>query len=297
MPLQQLAAERLTGPVAYHAEGPCWDAAAGDLLWVDMLAGDLLSLPAAAVTGPAPVADAAVRRRHLADVLACVRPRRAGGLVLAVQRGFALLDAGAETPRVLPPLWEEESMRMNEGGCDAGGAFHSGSLAPQEGQASLYRLDPDGTPSRVLGGVTISNGLAWTPDGRRAYYADTPTGWVDVFDADPLEGTLTGRRPFVEIDPDDGVPDGLTLDAEGHVWVALHGGGQVRRYAPDGSLAAVVTVPEHQTTACAFAGPDLDVLVVTTSAENLDRGEHPTAGSLYRVRPGVRGVPPHLFAG
>jgi len=146
----------------------------------------------------------------------------------------------------------------------------------------------------VLEGGTVSNGLDWSPDGFRAYYNDTPTHRIAVFDYDRRSG-LTDRRTFVQLS-DDGNPDGLTVDAEGGVWVAMYGGGAVHRYAPDGTLSEVVEVPTPQVTACALGGPGLDELFITTSREGLS-GDHPLAGALFRAEVGVAGRPVLEFAG
>jgi uncharacterized repeat protein (TIGR03803 family) len=281
-------AEQVTGPVAFHGEGPVWSGRWGGLRWVDMLAGDVLSLSD----------DGSVGRRHVGVVAAVVRPRRGGGAVLAVERGFALEDAAGGLT-YLDELWaEDEGVRMNEGGCDPDGRFYCGSMAydTRPGAGTLYRLDPDGSTTVVLRGVTISNGLEWTPDGGRAYYVDTPTGRVDVFDYD-REAGLTGRRPFVRVPEDAGRPDGLTVDADGGVWVALHRGGAVRRYTPDGDLDEVVELPTPQVTACTLGGPNLDELYITTSQEHLEPGSDPIAGSLFRAHVGVAGRPVREFAG
>jgi sugar lactone lactonase YvrE len=187
---------------------------------------------------------------------------------------------------------------MNDGGCDPDGRFYCGSMAydKRAGAAALYRLDPDGSVRAVLDGVTISNGLEWSPDGGRAYYNDTATGRIAVFDYDRGSG-LTGRRTFAEIPAEDGVPDGLAVDAEGGVWTAVNGGGQVRRHTPDGRVDAVVEVPVRQVTACTFGGGRLDELYITTSREGLPPDEEPPAGSLFRARIGVPGVPAREFAG
>jgi sugar lactone lactonase YvrE len=279
-------AEQLTGPVAYHAEGPVWSDRWGGLRWVDMLAGDVLSL----------AGDGTVRRRHVGGVAAALRPRRGGGAVIAVERGFTLEDAdGTLTP--MEPVWTDAGVRMNEGGCDPDGRFWCGSMAYDQrpGAAALYRLDPDGSVHAALEGVTVSNGLDWSPDGSLAYYDDTATHRVDVFDYDPHAG-LTARRPFVQL-PDDGNPDGLTVDAEGGVWVALYGSGAVHRYTRNGVLDAVVEVPTALVTACAFGGPHLDELFVTTSREGLAPGEDPLAGSLFRAEVAIAGLPVREFAG
>jgi sugar lactone lactonase YvrE len=280
-----MRAERVTDAVAYHAEGPVWSPAWGGLRWVDMLAGDVLAL----------AADGSVERRHVGRICAAVRPRRDGGAVFGVERGFALEDADGALS-VLDELWTDESVRMNEGACDPDGRFYCGSMAydKRPGGGALYRLDADRSVRVAVGGVTISNGLEWSPDGTLAYYNDTDTFRVDVFDYDRDAG-LTGRRPFAETGA--ARPDGLTVDAEGGVWVALSNGGAVRRYTPDGVLDAVVELPVTKVTACTFGGADLDELFITTSREGLEPGDEPPAGSLFRAMVGIRGLPVREFAG
>jgi sugar lactone lactonase YvrE len=280
-------AEQVTGPVTYHGEGPVWSESWGGLRWVDMLAGDVLSL----------AADGTIDRRHVGNVAAALRPRRQGGAVIAVERGFALEDADGAI-RYLGELWTDTHVRMNEGGCDPDGRFYCGSMAYDQrpGAGALYRLDPDDSVHVVLENVTISNGLEWSPDGSRAYYNDTPTQRVDVFDYDGESG-LTGRRPFAEIPAEAGGPDGLTVDEEGGVWVALYGGGAVRRYNPEGVLDEVIEVPAEQVTACTFGGSNLDQLFITTSREGLGGGDDPLAGSVFRSAVGVASLPVREFAG
>lgn len=276
-------AKQITPAVAYHGEGPIWD----ELLhWVDMLAGDVLTL----------TESGEITRRHVGSVVAALRPRESGGFVYAVERGFAL-DRGPATPlEPLPEVWTNPKIRMNEGGCDPDGRFYCGSMAYDQapGAAALYRLDPDGTVSTVLTGVTVSNGLEWSPDGTRAYYVDTATGRIDMFDYDNDRG-LAGRRSFVSVHG--GSPDGLTVDEEGGVWVAIWGGSAVHRYTPDGELSAVIDLPVTQVTACTFGGEDLSELFITTSREGLAAGEEPAAGSIFGLQPGVRGRAIRPFAG
>lgn len=282
-----MKAEQITGPVAFHAEGPVWSERWGGLRWVDMLAGDVLSFSP----------DGSIRRRHVGKVAAVLRPRRQGGAVIGVERGFALEDADG-TLTYLDELWSGETVRMNEGACDPDGRFYCGSMAYDKhpGGGTLYRLDPDLPVHVVLEHVTISNGLDWSPDGSLAYYNDTPTHRVSVFDYDRDAG-LTGRRTFVEIPPEVGRPDGLTVDSEGGVWVALYAGAAVHRYTPKGKLDEVVELPVHRVTACTLGGPRLDQLFITTSREGLEPGEEPQAGSLFRADVGVRGKPTLEFAG
>jgi sugar lactone lactonase YvrE len=186
---------------------------------------------------------------------------------------------------------------MNEGGCDPDGRFYAGSMAYEQtpGAASLYRLDPDGSLQVVLDQVTVSNGLEWSPDGALAYYNDTASHRIDVFDYDPASG-LTGRRPFVEL-PDRGRPDGLTVDADGRVWTAVSNAGAVHCYEPTGVLEAVVRVPAEKVTACTFGGELLDQLFITTSREGVPAGGDPLAGSLFVAEPGVHGLPAREFFG
>ena len=279
-----MRAERITDAVAYHAEGPVWSPTWGGLRWVDMLAGDVLFL----------ATDGSVERRHVATVAAALRPRRQGGAVIAVERGFGLEEPDGSLTE-LGELWADETVRMNEGACDPDGRFYCGSMAydKRPGAGSVYRLDPDRSVHVVLESVTISNGLDWSPDGSLAYYNDTATGRVDVFDYDRDAG-LTGRRPFVDTEAR---PDGLTVDSEGGVWVALANGASVRRYTAAGALDAVVELPVTKVTACTFGGERLDELYITTSRENMSADQELEAGSLFRARPGITGRPVREFAG
>lgn len=279
-------AEPITGPVAHHGEGPVWSERWGGLRWVDMLAGDVLRL--------AP--DGGVERAHVGEVAAALRPRAGGGAVVGVEHGFALENRDGEV-RALGDLWTDPGLRMNEGACDPHGRFYCGSMAYDKslGAAAVYRLDPDLSTCVVLEGVTVSNGLDWSPNGDRAYYNDTDTHRTDVFDY-AIETGLSNRRPFVR-HGGDLLPDGLTVDAEGGIWVAMNGAGAVHRYSPEGRLDAVVELPVAQVTACAFGGPGLATLFITTSREDLPPNAEPPAGSLFSAEVGVSGLPAREFAG
>jgi sugar lactone lactonase YvrE len=295
-------AEQRTDPVAHHGEGPVWWDAWGGLRFVDMLAGDVLSL------GP----DGSVARTHVGVVAAALRPRSGGGAVVATERAFALAaHDDLSDLRVLPDAWPDPGVRFNDGACDPDGRFWCGTMAYDEtpGAGAMYRLsalldtaggddlDPGAyAVERMWGDVTISNGLGFSPDGTRAYYNDTPTGVVSVLDY--ADGGLRDRRDFVRVGDDGpGAPDGLCVDAQGGVWVALWGGSAVRRYTPDGVLDEVVELPVSQVTACTFGGEGLGELFVTTSAEGVDRQAEPLAGALFSVRPGVAGLPALPFGG
>lgn len=293
---RRLAARAVTTAAAEHGEGPVWDAHRGVLHWVDMLRGDVLTLdPRSLADGHLVVPD----RVHLADVVAVLRPRRAGGWVLATERGFALTEPDDWTPRPIGDAFADTTIRMNEGGCDPAGGFLCGSMAYDKriGGATVYRLAPDGSIAVLWDDVTISNGFGLDPAHTTAYYVDTPTLRIDRFDVGADGMTLSDRRPFVTIEPGVGHPDGLTVDTDGGVWVALFGGSAVRRYTPDGTLDTIVDVPTPHVTACTFGGPDLADLYITTSQERLDLADHPEAGTLYTVRPGQTGMLPLPFAG
>jgi sugar lactone lactonase YvrE len=281
-----IRAEQVTGVITHHGEGPAWDADAGVLRLVDMLAGDVVTL------------DVPVRRQHVGDVAAAWRPCRDGGLVVAVERGFVLVDSdGAVGPLI--PAFADVRLRMNDGACDPRGRFYCGSMAydARPGAGTVYRLDTDLTVHPVLNGVTISNGMAWSLDGHQVFYVDSATRRIDAFGFDAEGGRFLERRPLVTLDHLGAEPDGLTIDSEGALWVALWGGSAVHRYSPAGELLEVVEVGARQVSACAFGGADLDVLYVTTSRQGLADHEDPAAGAVFAVRPGVRGAPSHQFAG
>lgn len=288
-----MRAEPVGPPRAFHAEGPVWwpewDAGSGRdgfsaLKYVDLLAGDVLTLT--------PSGD--VSRVHVGRVAAALRPRSLGGAVVATERGFSLArsaDLGDLEPG--PDLWTDPGVRFNDGGCDPDGNFFCGSMAysTAQGAGTLWRLGTDGRAIDVLDGVTISNGLCWSPDGSLAYYNDTPTRQIDVFDW--AAGELSNRRRFVAVP---GQPDGLCVDAEGGVWVALYGGSVVHRYSTTGSLEEIVELPVTNVTSCTFGGTDLRTLFITTTRENVPAGEQPLAGAVFACRVGVSGLPTRPYA-
>ncbi len=274
-------------------EGPVWDDRRNCLFWVDIMRGLVHRFD------PADGSDRAV---EVGQPVGAVRPTADGDLVVALRDGFARLDPETGALRMIAAVdADHPERRMNDGSCDAAGRFWAGTMALDEtpGAGSLYRLDPDGTVRTMIAGVTISNGLAWTADGRTMYYVDTGSGCIDRFDVEPVTGDLSGRRPFVRVPPGAGAPDGLTLDADGGVWVALWGGGAVRRYTPDGALDGIVALPVSHPTSCAFGGIDLGDLYVTTASIALAppaRAAQPHAGAIFRCRPGRVGRSIHRFA-
>lgn len=285
------------------SEGPVWHAERGELLWVDIPAGLIRRAPLVAREDGSGLPDLGPGTTVSLDgPVGAVALCASGGLLAAVGTSFLRVDdtgvCGEFAAPVLPG--DGTPRRMNDAKCDPAGRLLAGTMACDgtPGGGALYRLDPDGTVTVVLDSVTISNGLGWSPDGRLLYYADSPTRRVDVFDHDPATGALRGRRPFADTGAA-GVPDGLSVDTEGRVWVAVWGAGQVRAYTPDGALHAVVTVAASHVSSCAFAGPDLDVLVITTAAEGLSPEQlagEPLAGRVFVCRPGATGLPVPPFA-
>ena len=271
-------------PAATLGEGPCWDCASGSLYWVDIPAGRVHRLDG----------DDTHRSWDVGQAVGAVVTRASGGLVLAARSGFLTLDPGTGTVAPLVALGLAPGVRMNDGACDSAGRFFAGTMADDEApdQGTLYRLDPDHSIATIIAGVTISNGIGWGPDGATMYYIDSPTRRVDVLDYDPATGEISGRRPFAGLDAGDAVPDGLAVDAEGGVWVALWDGGAVLRFGPDGRLRQSLELPVPRVTSCAFGGPDLATLYITTAA-----GPGSSGGELFSVRPGVAGLVTHAYQG
>jgi len=183
---------------------------------------------------------------------------------------------------------------MNDGACDRAGRFYAGTMAIDEspGKGALYRLEPDHSVSKVFAGLGISNGIGWSPDDRLMYYIDSLAYRVDVLDYDPVTGAMGERRPFVHLGSGDVVPDGLAVDAEGSVWVAVWGGGVIQRCSADGRLTGVVRLPAANVTSCAFGGAGLDQLYVTTAA-----GPGRSGGGLFSCPAGVTGLPAYPYRG
>ncbi|GAA2935497.1 SMP-30/gluconolactonase/LRE family protein [Streptomyces enissocaesilis] len=265
-------------------EGPTWDAAAGRLVWVDILSARVHTY------------DPASGRRTVMATgqhVGAAKPRAGGGLVVSLRDGIGLYGPDlAFSWLVREPV---PGRRGNDAAVAPDGALWAGTMRYDEepGGGSLTRIAPDGTAVRALT-AAVSNGTGWSPDGRLMYYVDSPTRGVDVFDFDGRQAV--NRRRLAEIETGAGFPDGLTVDADGCVWVALWDGAAVRRYTPDGRLDRTVELPVRRPTACAFGGADLRDLYVTTARTGLAR-PHPLSGSLL-VLPGAgRGLPPTPFAG
>jgi sugar lactone lactonase YvrE len=272
------------------AEGPVWDAARGLLRWVDILRGQVHALDV--ISG--------VRSSFgTGEALGTAGLTRDGGLVLALSDRFALCDHDGQNLRRLDGFTVDGSVfRFNDGKPDPRGSFWAGTcrLAKQGPPCTLYQLSPDGAVTELFGDIGLSNGLDWSDDRTEFYFADSHGGGVDVFSTDPDTGALGARRRFAEVSG--GQPDGLTLDAEGGLWLAVWGSGELRRYTPDGRVDTVVSLPVAQVTSAAFGGPDLSTLYITTAREKFtpaDLAAQPHAGDIFACTPGVTGRLPFLF--
>ena len=283
----------MAGP-ADVGESPLWDDVTGELLWVDIPAGSIhrwrpgAAAPSSFVVGQ-PVGAIALRR--------------SGGLIAAVRDGFAIVDEASGRLDLCGPLEVDRAHnRMNDGRCDSAGRFWAGTMAEDmsPGAGSLYRLDPDLTISTILPGVSVSNGIGWSPDDRTMYYVDSLEQSIDAFDFDAGLGLISNRRRLADIEVEAGMPDGIEVDTAGYVWVAVWGGGAIRRYSPAGELEEVVRLPATRVTSCTLGGPELRDLYVTTASRGLtadEQREQPHAGAIFRVAVDVPGRPAARFGG
>lgn len=288
-------AELLVEARDHVGEGPIWDDATNTLLWVDIPTGVIHSLQ---------VASGRINNFTLSEPVGSIGLRADAGIVMALRDGFGMTrDLGDGIHKVPCPLVPGEETTLNDGACDPAGRFWAGSVAAtsRPGAGALYCLsavDGQFEVKRMAGGMTISNGIDWSLDGRHMYYVDSPTRRVDVFDFDCDLGQISGRRAFATTAA--GMPDGITVDCEGGVWVALWGGWEVQRYLPNGILDMVVRLPVGQVSSCAFGGPDMQSLYITSARDELTAAQlaqQPLAGGLFVCRPGIRGRLPNRFAG
>jgi sugar lactone lactonase YvrE len=274
-----------------HPEGIVWDARRRRLLWVDIFRGHVLTHD---------LNSGSLETLELGQLVGAVAPRRAGGCVCTVRTGFGLISPQGEFSAAGAQLHDEPHLQMNDGGVDAHGRFWAGSMtfehATRPGAGALHRLDPDGTVSTQLPGVSISNGIGWSPDSKSCYYVDSATRRVDRFDYDLGSGQLGKRRTLAEVKA---LPDGLAVDVDGCIWVAMYEGWEVHRFTPSGKVDRVIRLPGSLVTTCAFGGDDLRTLFIAVSrhgmSEEAVRGQ--TAGYIFAMDAGVQGLPTHEYAG
>lgn len=279
---------------AIVGEGPVWNPRTGTLDWVDVLA------PSVHAFDPKTGQDAV---RHCPRLVSAVLPREGGGHVVLTQQGLEALDfeTGTLTP-LLDPEAHLPGNRFNDAKCDRRGRLWSGSMSLDASMptGSLYRFDDAGTARAMDGGFQVSNGLGWSPDDKVFYFTDSGLGTIFAYDFDLAAGTIANRRPFLRFAPQQGRPDGIAVDAEGFVWVALWDGWRVARYAPDGRLDREIDLPIPRPSSCSFGGPELKTLYITSARVRLPRqvlDEAPLSGGLFTLDLDVAGQPTTEFAG
>lgn len=273
-------------------EGPHWCVQEQALYWVDILEDCFYRYDPA--TGDQ-------ERYDIGQAVGTVVRRESGGFVLALRNGLAFYDDEYGLRPIVDPESERPETRFNDGKCDRSGRFWAGTMADGSSPVgSLYRLDTDLTLHRMVTGVSVSNGLGWSPDNRIMYYTDTPTHKIYMYDYDAATGDIENRRVFAEIPDGEGGPDGLTVDSEGGVWSARWDGWKITRYDLDGKVEREVKVPAARVTSCVFGGPDLDELYITTARVGFDAAQladQPAAGGIFRLKAGVKGMPEPQFGG
>jgi sugar lactone lactonase YvrE len=272
-------------------ECPVWDPSSGSLWWIDWANGFVYRSDVASRVTTSYFAGAS---------LSAVAPSASDLVGLALGHGYAALDpTTGEVRPVARAEIEQAETRMNDGKCDAKGRFWAGTMAVDGASAigALFVLETDGRVRRVLDRVICSNGMSWSADSSTFYYIDSGTYRIDAFDFDLESGALSNRSTLVRLREDEGQPDGLTVDAEGHLWVALWDGGQVRRYSPTGELCSTIQLPVSRPTCCALGGEDLRDLFITTAMPDAaeERQAQPLAGRVFKTRVETPGVLSHLW--
>jgi L-arabinonolactonase len=292
----QLQARLLLDCRNQHGEGVLWSAADALLMWTDIDGRRVCTYD--------PV-TAEFHQYPTPGKVCCFAPRTGrpwSQIVAAFSDGFAFLDLLTGERRDIAAIEQDKpTTRMNDGRTDRQGRFIAGGMdeAARAPISSVWRLDPDLSVIQLFDGVACANGTCFAPDGRTLWFADSVKGEIERFDYDNATGSISSRRSIART-PAPGVPDGSCVDAEGFVWNAVWEGYRLQRYAPDGRLVATIDVPVKKPTCCAFGGPDLDTLFITSSRlgeSESDLEREPSAGSLFSIKPGVRGFIDQPFAG
>ncbi len=266
-------------------ESPVWSVREQALWWVDIHRPAIMRGPLQGV------AD----EWELIGNVGSIGLRRGGGVVAATRHGFSAFNEVGRQQELTQPIAGLPNLRFNDGKVDARGRFWAGTVQEKRvvGLAGLYRLDPDGSCRQMVSGITVSNGLAWSPDGRTMYLACSHARTVWAYDFDMDEGVPGARRSFASFDTTNGVPDGATVDSAGCYWIAHFDGARLTRFTPSGTIDRVVPMPVPRPTSCAFGGPELATLYVTSARFGLDGAAlaaAPDSGSVFALRPGVGGI-------
>ncbi len=283
----------IMGTASVLGEGSVWDYRKKVLYWIDIEKNTLFEYDPA---------DESSKSYDVKQKIGTIVPETDNSVIVALQDGVYRLDLlSGNLSFIGRPKSLKTGERFNDGKCDPQGRFWVGSMSTtgKSKGSYLYKMDPAGTFTEMIDSVSISNGIIWSPDGSKMYYTDTPTGKVMAFDFDGKSGTISNPRIAVTVNDTLGHPDGMTIDAAGKLWVAMWGGSAVCRFDPDGGkLLDRIMVPAKNVTSCAFGGPDLDMLYITTASTGMKKEElqkYPGAGGLYRIQPGVKGIKANYF--
>jgi sugar lactone lactonase YvrE len=281
-----LAAQNIIG------EGPVWNERGHALYWVDIGGKTINRLWPKSGEAEAFSVDAEV------GVFAF---RESGGLVTAGSTGFSFWSPeDGKLEHISDPESDNPASRFNDGKVDRNGRFWAGTMTAEGSVSSLYRMDADLSVHQMETGLTISNGIGWSPDNQTMYFVDSMRYVIHEYDFDPASGTIANRRSFVSVDEAYGIPDGLTIDREGYVWCAFYAGSKVTRFDPDGEIDLEVAMPVTQPTSCIFGGEDYTDLYVTSAWNGLtdeERKDQPLAGDLFVIETDTEGLPEPRFAG
>lgn len=279
-------------------EGPCYDEKRRMLYWIDLLGNKIFSFS---------FWDSCVLKMELDQNVGCVAVREKGGLVAALQHGYYFVDMICEkTDKIGDPEHNKPKNRFNDGKCDCMGRFWAGTMSKDldtgygeyKPEGSLYCLYPDLNIEKKLDNVILSNGIGWSPDNSTMYFIDTPTSEITAFDYNRATGTIANKRTAVKIPAVMGMPDGMCVDSEGKLWVALWGGSAVTRWDPDtGILIETIQIPALNVSSCAFGGANMDELFITTASIGTNLSKYPGAGGLFTLKPGVTGIASAMFKG
>jgi sugar lactone lactonase YvrE len=276
------------------AEGPWWDVRNQELLWVDIFAGEIHRF------NPSDGSDSSM---NVGQPVGMTAARKSGGLVCAVRDGIGLIEPGGTVMSLAAEIEKSRTQnRMNDGACDPMGRLWAGTMATDlsAGEGALYRISAGFAAHRAIAGVSISNGLDWSPDGRTFYFIDSPKCRIDAYDFDRDSGEIGNGRILAQIPHPAATPDGMAVDSEGTLWVAMWDGAGIHRYSPDGRLLETIDMPVSRVTSVAFGGSGMDQLFITTARHGLSpqqMASEPLAGSILALDVGVAGLPPYEFAG
>ena len=276
-------------------EGAIWNHKEGELIWVN-ITDEIINFYSPTLGNN--------KEMFTGQMIGTAVPAESGQIIVALQNGFYQFNPETGTKKfIADPEDEIADNRFNDGKCDPAGRLWAGTMSTkgEQNAGALYRLDHDGSAHKMIDEVSISNGIVWSSDATKMYYIDTPTQKIMAWDYDNETGEISNPQTAIEVPGEMGAPDGMTIDAEGNVWIALWGGAAVGCWNPEtGNLLQTIDVPAKNVTSCAFGDTDLGALYITTARQGTGQEElekFPHAGGVFKTRPGVKGVEAFFFKG